>query len=163
MEMRSCLMARNGSIQNKSCNIICRKHLITHQGGESVEGGGHNKLKHHKNRIVCSGKLKELNPGNIKNCIPFFVPFLLEGRELLCINAALNKALSSSGDDFVFSGIKIILIQISVKAIWIHLKIWLFLISDNLFSTYSFHHWALCSVINYSFIHGESGCHLIPG
>lgn len=41
----------------------------------------------------------------------------LEGSEPLCINAAMNKALSSSGDNFVFSGIKIILVQIKIKAL----------------------------------------------
>lgn len=46
-------MAKNGSIQNVSYNIICGKHLIAHQGGESGEGGGgHNKLKHHKTKCV---------------------------------------------------------------------------------------------------------------
>lgn len=70
-------------------------------------------------RNLCLEKpptLKQAIQTFFKNCIHLFC-FLLEGRELLCINAALNKALSSAGDDFVFSGIKRILIQISIKAI----------------------------------------------
>lgn len=49
-------MAKNGSIQNVSYNIICGKHLIAHQGGESGEGGGRPQQAQTPQNQMCAQK-----------------------------------------------------------------------------------------------------------